>query len=234
MAAVKILAVLLIVSSVFAEKLIKDNCKQGPGFDECIKKAVQDFFQNYSGGVPDKGVKPVDPFVIDHIEVHTEETGTKTHLTNLNVVGFKNVKVSEYHHDEAASKERFTLKFDFIAEGPASLEFVSKGKHLSGTVKYNGGATGIISYSYSLKKENGQDVYEIGPETIECQSQHVKSTPSDDLQKAFDSDPDAQAVKDKFEEVESGHEAEVVCKITKAVLKQAVENLRVSARQGDI
>ncbi|XP_053604619.1 uncharacterized protein LOC128671843 isoform X2 [Plodia interpunctella] len=172
----------------------------------------------------------LDPVTLEHFHVLDEGVGSKTHYTNWKVTGFKNAIMSDY--TENGENVKFTVKFDFIAEGPVRIEILDKDKSLEGNVKYEGGSTNHITFSYTKKKENDFDLYEIGHYNISCESEHAKSTIADDLRTALNNDPDAKSKESDYEKnYKTEHQAKVVCAITKAVFHEYFENLQILGRE---
>ncbi|XP_013193625.1 juvenile hormone-binding protein-like [Amyelois transitella] len=223
MSSLKIISVLLFASCVFAAPYFKE-CPNPAEYNACRKASLQGFFKDFSSGDNDKDIKPMDPMILGEVDVPEESLDIMFHYKNFKVTGLKDVVVTEFSKHKDENVAHFSLKFDYVADGPLDVEFLKKDKILSGSVHYEAGVTATVSYPFS-KIENGKYAPKTGKETVTCESTHVTSTINDELRNSLEHDPVGSAVKDEYTKIHHEHQAKVVCATAKAIFKVILENI---------
>ncbi|XP_053604489.1 uncharacterized protein LOC128671767 [Plodia interpunctella] len=219
----KFTTALLLVTCVFGRPVYKECTKTEI---ECRKERMKKFFTELSGGSTEFGVKSMDPMILDEVDVPEEALNLIFLYKNLKVTGLKDVVIEDFLKEKDTDITHMTLKYNYIADGLLDVKFNKKDKVITGSINYEAGITGTISYPYSSKSENGKDVSVIGQETLTCETNNVKSTLGEDFRKQLEADPDAQAVEAEYNKIHTEHQAKVACEIAKAAFKAVVQNLR--------
>ncbi|XP_021192083.3 juvenile hormone-binding protein [Helicoverpa armigera] len=232
MAVYRSLILLAFASCVLSEESIFTACSKND--IKCLIKSTESFMANTFNGMPDNNMKATDPLIIPELKVvMDEDLGLASEFKNINITGLKNLQVTDFKLD--SDKKLIGLKtkavLNIVADN-VKIEFTKQNKAFNGA--YTASTTALLSsdYAYTFTKKDGKESFLLAPEVNICEIvEEPNVVLGDDLQKALDSDPDAQAMKAEYEAKKVALRKKTLCSIVKDAYTVIINNYREVAQK---
>ncbi|XP_075975551.1 juvenile hormone-binding protein-like isoform X2 [Anticarsia gemmatalis] len=207
------------------EPCYKDDIK-------CLSTALEDFLSKTYGGVANYSLEAIDPYVISSLEVVADENmGLVFNFKNARLTGMKNMKILDYKMDTAKQTVLLKMKVNLEVNSDFQIGLTKSSRTLSGPYSASAIVHETISYSYKLFTVNGEDYYELGPETSICEIvEEPKVTLGAELQQQVASDQDAVSLKPQWEANKVALRKKTLCKLANSAFVTVIQNLRSLAK----
>lgn len=198
---------------------------------KCLSSATETFMSKTYGGVPEWGIKPVDPLIISSLHIDTDKVmGLEFHFTNLSITGMKKVKITDFKIDMIEHTALLQMKADVTITGNINILLSRFNKSFNGDYTAKTSVIGTSKYPTTLKKVNSTDYFVVGPEKTKC---HIPENPEvtlgTELQTALDKDPDALNMKPEWESRQVDLRKLMLCEMAQEVFRTIIHNIRASA-----
>ncbi|XP_021192082.2 juvenile hormone-binding protein [Helicoverpa armigera] len=232
MAVYRSLILLAFAGCVLSEEAIFTACSKNDM--KCMCKSTESFMANTFNGLPDYNMKPTDPLIIPELKVVVDEgLGLVFEFKNINITGLKNLQVQDFKLD--TDKKLIGLKSKAvlnIVTDNVKIELTKQNKAFNGAYSASTTALGRSDYGYSFTKKDGKEFFLLAPEVHVCEIvEEPNVVLGDDLQKALDSDPDAQALKAEYEANKVALRKKTLCRIIEDAFTVIINNYREVAQQ---
>ncbi|CAH2238390.1 juvenile hormone-binding protein-like [Pararge aegeria] len=198
---------------------------------ECLSKTTQQFLEKTCQGIPEYDIKPIDPLFIPDLDIVVgDDLETKLHYKNLTITGLKNQQFSDMKMDTEAKSVVLQTRADLNIIGTVIVELSKIHKSITGSYTLKGTALGTSRYGYGFRTDDkGIEHYEVGPETISCQTvNEPEVTLGPELREAIEQDDSLKEKKENFKKKEL--QKLVFCKMVEKAYVTVVHNIRAAAK----
>ncbi|CAH0399760.1 unnamed protein product [Chilo suppressalis] len=227
---IKFLLVFVFFKCAFCEEALLHPCN--PSDMECLNKATESFMSKTSVGIPEYGIKRLEPMELKHVEYADPASDLIFHFKNITITGLKDQKISDFKMDTTAKSVVLQTRMDLNFASDLTIEMKEATKLLSGTYKAKATTLMTTKYTYNLKPNSeGVEFFEVGPETITCQAIGVPEVTLDpQFTDTIANDPDAVARRADYEKRSTEIRQKSLCVIAAEAYGTVVGNIRAAAK----
>ncbi|CAG9787821.1 unnamed protein product [Diatraea saccharalis] len=147
---VKLLVIFLCIKCVFSNEALLDPCNHDD--IECLNKAMESFFSKTSAGMPEYGIKQLEPVELKHVEYADPDSDIVMHFKNIKVKGMKNQQISDFKMDIDAKSVVLQTRIEADIAADLTIEFKDVAKFLSGTYKGKASDGDFVSFRFCKLK----------------------------------------------------------------------------------
>lgn len=224
------LLIFVFFTSALCDEALLDPCEYKDV--ECLRRATHKFLDKTAAGIPEFSIMPVDPIYIQHVEYADPGSDIVMHFMKITVTGLKKQNVTDFQMDTTAKTVVLQSKIEANIVSDLTVELKGPAKFLSGTYSAKTVTLGTAKYNYELKpNDKGVDFFDVGPETITCESvgePEVTLDPS--FAETISKDPDAAARRADYLKRATEIRQKAVCKIIAVAYGTVISNLRAAAK----